>query len=1776
MTSLQKQLATIAASSTHQLDLKAQKAAHGRSLLFEPKVAASQSFENIYLICYDGYRDLCALDPRFVQFSRSLFSEQSKVEDRTQMTKKENDKLNTVLEAFLTLVGPRLLLKTAEKALEWLVRRFRIHEYNTEPLVLTYLPYHNTPQFLALLSILPANPPPALRFLSPYIKSPMNPPRQAIIYNAVNTPAFFNALQNYTVRVLQASHQGSSLISFWSSVTTQTIDAILDYSQSGRREIQDQKTEQLLLRILPVLNECLKISHGPETVTATYMIVIVLATKAALEDKVLDSLMEAVILSQQKDTFEACIMCLAIIAEERSSVQIPGPVIKRLLRVPTLPQSLVTLSRNCRVERLTLGCALGALEGIGPAINSNEKSSIFRTTMESGLLNHAQVSLALSALLRRLRSSEPGSSQHGQLLQLVNNLSESNDTSKILQDLMKEHEQDYQLLGISLHQQSKGDSHSITSEDEDMLDVGEDAWLNGDQSLITLPVITETNFLSSISSKTFQELAEVFKSVITSDQPVNKFLGSKPLRRDEAFNSHLFLSFLVRSWCSSMSASARVVAIRATTVLFRKHPSSLDMQVLIPYLLYALADPSPTVRRSAATCVAALSVTSTTLKSESKTEIWGAEIYGKDAPKMVLLERDQTRDLLSLVVAPILEECVLDAKFVMTSLKDVLEGKQQSKNHGKHSLKSSARNSALSFLASHVALTPLLRVRLRLLPLLNFLGKQTTNIRATVLLPVVRNWCALSHAETQSQLELEQLNLADANYVHINSLLAREPGSVQILMDILSGNVTTERTDIMEVAFDHLNTNWPSFKSESRLSLSQCLLDLSLKEAGTDMTELCRARSLETLRSVRLDTAVLQSFLDSVPAAVQMPEGPPTKKRRRTSRTEAARVEHQSPDEVSRLLPRLTLVLELVEGSDTAEHTGLFKNLFAMLGELQALKQQAGSELVYLQSLILGSLTPIVNKLKEGKDSADYETSVRADLLIDCIRHSPSPQVQNAALLLIASLASWVPELILHNLMPIFTFIGSTLLRQKDDYSAHVVDQTISRVVPQLAMSLRRKNKNFLIGVADLLLSFTAAFEHIPQHRRLKLFSELARTLGPEESLPAITALLFDKYPAGPGQKKFATDLLLMFNPIVTLETFKGYLHLVTDAVGPNRKISDTLFSLSAKKPPQVENTINNLLSSLAELAADQELRRHVGKAFHRKTEPARPRAIFANIAEMTVKLSKRVAERNRVYESCRHVLGNCLDLLPTIDLVKSAELLLVSSDAQVQVAAIKSVEVRTETVLQNDQAAVSSLLTFLAKIEDILQQSEEIEVKIVAVSCIDRIVERFGKKDVAAVSAIAQTLSSAHALANNDDRLRVLSLLCFTSMVDVLEDEAIPFLPTILPVAFKYLEAAIEQNRPALHNAVYTLLSDIVARLGFMFSQEYMIPALKLSQRSAAAAFAAVGDVCDESRTQFYESISKHIGARETFAAIKATWADAISQGFEASHEQLQLVLSTIERQSKSNLIKASSSMFSLFLDVFDIRKAVSSRGDSGFEIEEVEKLEDDLNESVLTMTLKLNDATFRPFFVQLADFASSFKSDKSRSVTFFKFLAVFFDRFKSIVTSYSSYIVEQASDLLAYISEVQDEPQLKKAVLNALHKAFEYDQDGFWQAPSHSGPIMKPLLKQLTIGSAEDLTESVIPAITELAAASSSSMDSHREMNAVLLKYMRADEAKTRLATVKCEQGLTKRLGEEWLGLLPEMLPFISELRDDDDEMVERETQRWITMVEEVLGEDLDAMLQ
>lgn len=125
------QLRDIAANTTNELDLKAQRAAHATSLIFEKKVAGGQDFDTVYQICLEGFQDLCHLDPRFTAFGGNLFSAHSKTQDRAQLTKDQNKELDSVIEAYLGLVGGRILLKPAIKSVEWLVRRFRYVDVHT-------------------------------------------------------------------------------------------------------------------------------------------------------------------------------------------------------------------------------------------------------------------------------------------------------------------------------------------------------------------------------------------------------------------------------------------------------------------------------------------------------------------------------------------------------------------------------------------------------------------------------------------------------------------------------------------------------------------------------------------------------------------------------------------------------------------------------------------------------------------------------------------------------------------------------------------------------------------------------------------------------------------------------------------------------------------------------------------------------------------------------------------------------------------------------------------------------------------------------------------------------------------------------------------------------------------------------------------------------------------------------------------------------------------------------------------------------------------------------------------------------------------------------------------------------------------------------------------------------------------------------------------------------------------------------------------------------------
>lgn len=64
---------------------------------------------------------------------------------------------------------------------------------------------------------------------------------------------------------------------------------------------------------------------------------------------------------------------------------------------------------------------------------------------------------------------------------------------------------------------------------------------------------------------------------------------------------------------------------------------------------------------------------------------------------------------------------------------------------------------------------------------------------------------------------------------------------------------------------------------------------------------------------------------------------------------------------------------------------------------------------------------------------------------------------------------------------------------------------------------------------------------------------------------------------------------------------------------------------------------------------------------------------------------------------------------------------------------------------------------------------------------------------------------------------------------------------------------------------------------------------------------------------------------------------------------------------------------------------------------------------------------------------------------------------------------------------------------------------------------------------------------------------------------------DEQVQLAAIKVICDIAKRLGDSYLPLLPETIPFLSELLEDEDEAVEKACRAAVQDLESVLGEEI-----
>ena len=159
----------------------------------------------------------------------------------------------------------------------------------------------------------------------------------------------------------------------------------------------------------------------------------------------------------------------------------------------------------------------------------------------------------------------------------------------------------------------------------------------------------------------------------------------------------------------------------------------------------------------------------------------------------------------------------------------------------------------------------------------------------------------------------------------------------------------------------------------------------------------------------------------------------------------------------------------------------------------------------------------------------------------------------------------------------------------------------------------------------------------------------------------------------------------------------------------------------------------------------------------------------------------------------------------------------------------------------------------------------------------------------------------------------------------------------------------------------------------------------------------------------------------------------------------------------------------------------------------------------------------------------------------------------------------------------------ELHELVLDTLTLCFKADDETFYRKESFD-QLRVPLVRQLVIGcmlrTDEEsylsfISHHLLPCITECASLMGN-FTLWKPLNHDLLMTTRSSQAVVRRAALMVVESMFVHNRENWLVLLPETMPFISELMEDEDVEVEALCQQVIKHIETLSGESLDQYLQ
>ncbi|KAJ2682125.1 snoRNA-binding rRNA-processing protein utp10, partial [Coemansia sp. RSA 1285] len=312
------------------------------SFLFDGRQAADMDNQTIFDIGRSGLDELRKISHKFDVYADTLFSEAVKDLDRVLQTKDENKKLDQTIRAFLFQLAPHFLTKPAGKTIEWLIRRFRIQEFNAKDVLAAIIPYHETKAFLSLLTIITFDTQDmgVFGFLVTQRKARRLLDRATLMAQCVRDRSLMSFVCNSVFSAVKSGFGYPGLHSFYAMTMSQYIGQL--------HAIDDNAIQFVLPYVLDGL------AHDSKDVQiAAYMVLGSLATRVTFTQDALEQALCAV--AKHPVDISAMALCLVQLLQSQvsaDSLTVSFPCLKLLAKQDAFICSLCDIAKKYDIEHV--------------------------------------------------------------------------------------------------------------------------------------------------------------------------------------------------------------------------------------------------------------------------------------------------------------------------------------------------------------------------------------------------------------------------------------------------------------------------------------------------------------------------------------------------------------------------------------------------------------------------------------------------------------------------------------------------------------------------------------------------------------------------------------------------------------------------------------------------------------------------------------------------------------------------------------------------------------------------------------------------------------------------------------------------------------------------------------------------------------------------------------------------------------------------------------------------------------------------------------------------------------------------------------------------------------------------------------------------------------------------------------------------------------------------------------------------------------------------------